>query len=886
MLTSRRWFAGAALVAVLAGLLLIPAASAARGGNDKALDATLAYLKAHRAGWGLTGGDLNGLKVTDQYTDAHNGVTHVYLRQTHRGIEVSGANVNGNVARDGSVLSVGQALIGNLAAKANGNVPGTTADEAARSAGKHFGLKAAETAAADDGAKLVYQPVESGAVRLAWELSADQAAGDHDWVVTVDAATGAVLAQYDAVDHDTASAIAAGIARPAAARSVLATTAPTVDDGSSYNVFAQPLESPSDGARTIVANPANTLASPFGWHDTDGAAGPESTLTTGNNVDAYADRTDDNLPDPGSRPDGGAGLDFDFPLDLGGPPVNSQAAYVTNLFYWNNIVHDVAYQYGFTEAAGNFQLNNYGRGGLGGDYVRAEAQDGNGRNNANFNTPVDGQRPRMQMFEWRSAAGNPIVVTAPAAAAGTYFGPMAGFGSSLVDTGPISGQIVYVNDGVAAPAPPGGLPGTVNDGCEPFTVGPGQIPMVDRGLCNFTVKVKNAQNAGAPFAIVVNNNPQPPSAMAGADSTITIPSVMISLSDGATFKANVPLTATISDGTGGVPHRDSDIDDGVIAHEYTHGISNRLTGGPATVACLNNLEQMGEGWSDFMALVLTTAPSDTATTARGIGTYVSFQPSTGAGIRPTPYSTDTVVNPSTYDSLKDLANITTPHGIGYVWATMLWEVYWNLVAKHGYNSDIYQAWHTGGNNLALQLVMDGLKLQPCSPGFVTGRNAILQADLVLTGGANQCEIWNGFAKRGLGVSASQGSSNNRTDGTQAFDRPTACTMTGFFGGVKNDPVLNKQNAGATAAVTFSLGGDKGLDIFDDRYPKSQPIDCDTGQPAEESEETSVTGAGLTYDAATDRYTFPWKTSRSAAGCQMLILQFEDQSRQVAYFQFR
>jgi len=883
VLTSPRWFALAALVAVLAGLLLVPAASAAKGRNDKALDATLAYLKAHRAGWGLTGADLNGLRVTDQYTDAHNGVTHVYLRQTHRGIAVSGANVNANIGRDGSVLSVGQELIGNLAAKANGNVPGTTAGEAARSAGKHLGLKAGETAAADNGATLVYQPVESGAVRLAWELSAEQAAGDHDWVVTVDASTGAVLDQYDTVDHDTASGIVAAIARPAAP-SVLSTTAPTVDDGSSYNVFALPLGSPSDGDRTIVSNPANALASPFGWHDTNGVAGAESTLTIGNNVDAYADRSDDNQPDPGSRPDGGAGLDFDFAIDLDKQPIDSQPAYVTNLFYWNNIVHDVAYQYGFTEAAGNFQLNNYNRGGLGNDYVRAEAQDGNGRNNANFNTPVDGQRPRMQMFEWRSSAGNPIVVTAPAAAAGTYFGPMAGFGASLVETGPISGQIVYVNDGVAAPAQPGGLPGTVNDGCEPFTVAAGQIPMVDRGLCNFTVKVKNAQNAGAPFAIVVNNNPQPASAMAGADNTITIPSVMISQADGATFKANQPLTATISDGTGGVPLRDSDFDNGVIAHEYTHGISNRLTGGPATVACLNNVEQMGEGWSDFMALVLTATASDTATTARGIGTYVSFQPATGAGIRPTPYSTDTVVNPSSYDSLKDLANITTPHGIGYTWATMLWESYWNLVAKHGFNSDIYQAWHTGGNNLALQLVMDGLKFQPCRPGFVQGRDAILESDLALTGGANECEIWNGFAKRGLGVSASQGSSNDRSDGTQAFDRPTACTMTGFFGGVKNDPAVNTQKAGATAPATFSLGGNKGLDIFDAEYPKSQTIDCVTHEPS--GSETSATGGGLTYDAATDRYTFPWKTSRSATGCQMLILQFKDESRQVAYFQFR
>ena len=56
---------------------------------------------------------------------------------------------------------------------------------------------------------------------------------------------------------------------------------------------------------------------------------------------------------------------------------------------------------------------------------------------------------------------------------------------------------------------------------------------------------------------------------------------------------------------------------------------------------------------------------------------------------------------------------------------MLWEVYWNLVAKHGFNPNIYGAGRHGGNNLAMQLVIDGMKLQPCSPGFVDGRNAIL-----------------------------------------------------------------------------------------------------------------------------------------------------------------
>jgi hypothetical protein len=223
---------------------------------------------------------------------------------------------------------------------------------------------------------------------------------------------------------------------------------------------------------------------------------------------------------------------------------------------------------------------------------------------------------------------------------------------------------------------------------------------------------------------------------------------------------------------------------------------------------------MGEGWSDFLALVLTANPSHTATTPRGIGTYVSFQPGTGPGIRPTPYTTDLRVNPSTYDTIKQ-PTITVPHGVGYVWATMLWEVYWNLVEKHGFNPDIYGDWRTGGNNLALQLVIDGMKLQPCLPGFVDGRDAILEADQVLTGGQNQCLIWRGFAKRGLGTSASQGLFALRDDAlqTQAFDLPAECNAniavspasisSNLVRGASDTKTMTIRNTGANGAVPVS-----------------------------------------------------------------------------------
>lgn len=88
------------------------------------------------------------------------------------------------------------------------------------------------------------------------------------------------------------------------------------------------------------------------------------------------------------------------------------------------------------------------------------------------------------------------------------------------------------------------------------------------------------------------------------------------------------------------------------------------------------------------------------------------------------------------------------HSIGFVWATMLWDLNWEYVAKYGYASDVTSG-TTNGSARVLQLVTDALKLQVCNPTFVDGRNAILQAEMATTGGADKCMIWRTFAKRGL-----------------------------------------------------------------------------------------------------------------------------------------
>jgi hypothetical protein len=884
--------------------VLAVGSTAAPGARSDAVDIAIAYVKDNKQELGLTGSDVNDMAVTSKVADVDTGTTHVYLQQVHKGIGVHGGLLTVNVAKDGWVISAGNRFVSNLAAAAGGQGK-QRAHEAAEAAAKHVGLQPKDLRVIEEGSGpskrskvssggVSARPIETelvwhrldGGVRLAWNVEIDETSGEHLWSIDVDAETGAVLATDDFVDQDTAEAIRSAISRPSASSSAAATAigpAATVADGSSYRVFALPLESPSDGGRTLAENPASANASPFGWHDTNGAAGAEFTRTRGNNVHAYADRDNNNVPDPGTDPDGGAGLDFDFPLDLTKRPLDSRDAAVTNLFYWNNIVHDVLYEHGFTEAAGNFQVNNYGKGGLGNDDVRAEAQDGSGRNNANFGTPVDGLRPRMQMFEWRSSAPNPIVVHAPSPIAGTYFGPMAGFGESLVTTGPISGEVVYVGRG-CDPAFQAGQP------LDPYLANPaGKIALIDRGSCTFVAKVKKAEVNGALMVIVANNAPGPAIAMGGADPTITIPSVMVTQGDGNLFRANVPFNATISDGTGGAPDRDSDLDAGVIAHEYGHGWSNRLTGGPATVACLNNQEQMGEGWSDFLALAFTTDPGDTPTLARGIGTYVVFQPPSGAGIRPRPYTTDMSANEFTYGMIPAgvaTGVLTVPHGIGFVWNSMLWEVYWNLVAKHGYNANIYDAWSTGGNNLAIRVVSDGLKFQPCSPGFVDGRNGILAADLALTGGDNQCAIWRGFAKRGLGFSATQGSSNNVNDGVQAFDLPVNCTAQfgGFEPPIAAPPAINDANAGSTVPTKFTLSEQGGAPDIAAVFA-SQQVSCDTLAPTGPIV-PALTPGSRELESSGDSYHFNWKTEQAWAGtCRQLIIRLQDVRDPVAYFRF-
>jgi hypothetical protein len=94
---------------------------------------------------------------------------------------------------------------------------------------------------------------------------------------------------------------------------------------------------------------------------------------------------------------------------------------------------------------------------------------------------------------------------------------------------------------------------------------------------------------------------------------------------------------------------------------------------------------MGEGWSDWYALVITMKPGDSEELPRGIANYYRGNGPLGGGVREYPYTTDIALNPLTYDSIK---TVGIPHGVGTVWSAMLWEMTWGLVNEYGFDPNL------------------------------------------------------------------------------------------------------------------------------------------------------------------------------------------------------
>ncbi|WP_452220183.1 T9SS-dependent M36 family metallopeptidase [Lacinutrix salivirga] len=767
-----------------------------------------AYINKNKVKLNVTPSDISDLIVEKEFLTKKTGVTHVYVNQRHQGIKIF--NATSSVAvKNNSVFYIANRFLNNISQKVTTSTPVISAELAIQKGASHFNLgntqnlelletshnkyvySNGEISKNDIPVELSYFLTTDGDLKLAWDLNIHSTSSQNWWSIRVDAVSGDILSFNDWIvscnfgdDHSKHNH-----------QSIQSQTetfnlfkqqnSSLLVDGSQYNVIPLPNQSPDEGPAELISEPANSIASPFGWHDVDGVAGAEFTITRGNNVWAQEDANGND--GVGFSPDGTSSLNFNFPLDDNQAPISFQQASLTNLFYMNNMMHDIWYAYGFDEASGNFQSNNYGNGGNDGDFVFADGQDGSGLNNATFGTPPDGLSPGMTMFLWAASGppGQPLTIN-NSTAAGDYTATTANFGSPLTTT-PITADLALVVDNNA------GTSVDANDACDPITNAPnlmGKIAVLNRGECEFGFKVLAAENAGAIAVIVINNTFGDPIAMAGGavGDQVTIPSIMINITDGQSIlnALNNGQTVNATLIASGPFQKDGSLDNVIVGHEYGHGISNRLTGGALNANCLtactaadaegnctNWTEQMGEGWSDWFALMITMKATDVGTDGRGVATYSVSQGLDGLGIRSKKYSTDTTINDFTYGDTNS-PNLRFSHGIGSVWATMLWDLTWAYVDKYGFDPDFYNG--TGGNNKVMQLVLDGLKLQPCNPGFVDGRDALLAADTA-TGGEDQCLIWEVFAARGLGVNAVQGSSLSVLDQVENFDVPPSTDPT-------------------------------------------------------------------------------------------------------------
>lgn len=632
---------------------------------------------------------LDSARIARDYVTAHNGMRTVVWEQQVQGIRIYDTVLVANTTGSGELINVTSLFIphpdqaaatGTPDSKALLVQPTVSARDAIVLAAQNIGVTLKEQDLAPIGtseagpeqrqlfrgpglkgeaeAKFMWFATDKNTLRLCWDVIVMSRQRGEMYRILVDANNAQLLrrqcltryisnASYRVWTSDSPSPMSPGYPTPVTNQPPLA-------------------------SRTLLTLAAlDTNASPAGWIPDGG------NETLGNNVDAHTDWNSDNLPDL-PRPQGSPFRVFDISINLAKDPTNYASGSVVQLFYLCNYYHDVLYQLGFTEAAGNFQSNNFGRGGLGNDAVQADAQDGGGLNNANFSTPPDGSPGRMQMY--------------------------------------------------------------------------------------------------------IFNGP--------------------------------------------TPRRDGDLDAEVVFHEHTHGVSWRLVGGGQMLGTTQS-DGMGEGWSDFYALSLLSQAGDDVNGNYGEGAYVSYKLNSSAflqnyyfGIRRYPYTTDMSKNPLTFKDIDpaqadfcsssapfspsagtcNSANASEVHNEGEVWCVTLWEARANLINKYGW---------AVGNQLMLQLVTDGMKLTPAHPNFLQARDAIIQADLVDTGGANRNELWAAFAKRGMGLSAISASSTTTSHIHEAFDIPPSGLIAYYpFSGTPNDASGYGHNGTNSGAIltTDRFGG--------------------------------------------------------------------------------
>ena len=481
-----------------------------------------------------------------------------------------------------------------------------------------------------------------------------------------------------------------------------------------------------------------------------------ATVTTGNNVDAYADLRE---PDGFSTGDlrarttsvGAFDHTWDMGLTPGGSDTQIQAA-IVDLFFVTNWLHDWFYDAGFAEADGNAQADNFGRGGRGGDRLLAEAQDWSGIDNANMATPADGESPRMQMYRFVGRGVSRVTVLAPEDLVGGLETRGAGFGPQQFE---LTGAVVApgVDTSFCTPAP------------DPALLS-GRLVIAREGNCDAVTKARHAQDAGARGLIVDARGFGFPYLPISA-SEVVIPVLGVTEPVGARLREALSSGLEVRMSRSPPTENDASLDHSIVAHEWGHMLSNRLIGDGTGLVNLQG-GSLGEGWSEFVALLMMVRPEDAAhpanadwTGAYALGTHAkrgTIADSDYFGSRRAPYSVDPAKNALTFRHITNgqalpehpLQPNGAPnaevHNAGEVWASALWECYVSLL-RDTPRLDFPEA-----QRRMKAYVVTGLKLTPPSPTFLEARDALLAA-MRAHDAQDHLRCAQAFARRGMGVGA-------------------------------------------------------------------------------------------------------------------------------------
>ncbi|HTL36040.1 MAG TPA: M36 family metallopeptidase [Kofleriaceae bacterium] len=582
------------------------------------------------------------------------------------------------------------------------------------------------------------QLVEAWAVEVAADAALDPladlsmpASTEHSYLVADKG--GQILRDVDLVQNDAfvyrAYAETTGVRRPL--------------DGPLQSFAPHPTGMPDGSAPSFVPPPLAVMDAFNGPKDS--WLPSNATTTSGNNVEAFADLDNNAVFSAGDiRPEVKSGriLNYTYHPELEplATPDQSKAATV-NAFFLVNWMHDWFYDSGFTEATGNAQRDNYGRGGVANDPIFIAAQAGANvglRDNANMSTPQDGSRPRMRMYLWTSGTVSSLttptgVITSESFAAGPR-------------TFDLTAEVVAGTDATTP----------FDDGCQPITSAvAGKIVLLTySGKCGSAATVNSAKAAGAIGVVLADGALDNPRAFAGS-AAANIPGLAIGKTDGVALAAAITaghVTITLKSAISG-PERDGDLDNTVVAHEWGHYLHHRLANCGA-----QQCGGMSEGWGDFNALLMMLREDDNRDGVYAAAPYAIANGTPNFayyGLRRFPYSRDRTKNDLSFRHIGDENALptTTPgfpggansevHNTGEVWASMMWEALNAIIDQHGV---------TIGRRRMSDYVVAGLLLTPPDATFTEGRDAILAAasaldtdDMILMAAA--------FAGRGAGSCA-------------------------------------------------------------------------------------------------------------------------------------